>query len=702
MYNRLVDGGYPADKTKRAALCKTLDIARWPSEIVSSSEQIRHISRPGPTLSNEVYQGSLEFFGSSNSCDFDRKTMEDSRTIFTRPARPTNPDDALFHPLENGSQTPTYHFTDLGLSQEEEWNDTMNSLPAMAQDNDITNFSVDVPSGMDYPIGLFNTSVLHFQTVPSTFGDDADELGDTSLASLPLVNTESNELVIRDTLGNNVSQSLHGTKLWGNLQNTPTSIDIPDLIDTPSPFPMTAFPSTPQYPGAVVMGNSKARPLDRWNSKSRASKLFNSDRNSSSTFDSGYASASGRNSPFSFKTVERQPRRIAPITSFYGLHRVPCKYPHEPRKYNPSSSPQPTDRYRDIATCTHCKYSAIHNLSWSAQYLKFEVVASELKLPDTYDVTSLDAAGNSALHYAAIGGANLEVITTLIDAGVSPCRINTSGELFLHCMRPQLDQNSLNFEEFIFPTFRTSLVNLLNDLTRRFNGFFRWRDNTGRTALESFVFNINDIDIRSRVRETIASAGYPLETLDGIKDVSQQPLSSQWYTFFDATNESPFDFNKVRQRIAKEITRHASTDPTFVHPETGDNILHALARLRFQESTDLISRIREFASKDVDLNLRNFDDDGPLSAFTQEPLAEGLTSEETGATISKYLDALLWKDAQKRLPNKINVNMRNREGATPLYYAAIRARPDSIRSLIEAGANVNARLGKLFPQIPVF
>jgi hypothetical protein len=37
--------------------------------------------------------------------------------------------------------------------------------------------------------------------------------------------------------------------------------------------------------------------------------------------------------------------------------------------------------------------------------------------------------------------------------------------------------------------------------------------------------------------------------------------------------------------------------------------------------------------------------------------------------------------------------MRNREGATALYYAAIRARPDSVRSLIEAGANVNARLG---------
>jgi len=165
-------------------------------------------------------------------------------------------------------------------------------------------------------------------------------------------------------------------------------------------------------------------------------------------------------------------------------------------------------------------------------------------------------------------------------------------------------------------------------------------------------------------------------------------------SFETSTATGTFDFNNVRQVIAKEICRHASTDPTFVHPETGDNILHALARLRSQESADLITRIRQFAAEDVDLNLRNFEQDGPLSAFTQEPPADGHTNEETGATISKYLDALLWKDLQKRIPNKINVNMRNWEGATPLYYAVLRARPDSVRSLIEAGANVNARLGK--------
>jgi ankyrin repeat protein len=37
--------------------------------------------------------------------------------------------------------------------------------------------------------------------------------------------------------------------------------------------------------------------------------------------------------------------------------------------------------------------------------------------------------------------------------------------------------------------------------------------------------------------------------------------------------------------------------------------------------------------------------------------------------------------------------MKDREGATALHSAAILGRPDSVRSLIEAGANVNARSG---------
>jgi ankyrin repeat protein len=159
------------------------------------------------------------------------------------------------------------------------------------------------------------------------------------------------------------------------------------------------------------------------------------------------------------------------------------------------------------------------------------------------------------------------------------------------------------------------------------------------------------------------------------------------------TDGADFATTQDRQEKAWKILRHASTQPSYVDPETGDNILHALARLKLPERNSLLSKIREYVLMDIDLNLHNRDRDCPLAAFISERPFLGKENDETGATMSKYLDALLWKDVRRRIPNRINVNMRNREGATALYYAAIRARPDSVRSLIDAGANVNARLG---------
>jgi ankyrin repeat protein len=63
--------------------------------------------------------------------------------------------------------------------------------------------------------------------------------------------------------------------------------------------------------------------------------------------------------------------------------------------------------------------------------------------------------------------------------------------------------------------------------------------------------------------------------------------------------------------------------------------------------------------------------------------------------MSKYLDTILGKDLEERLRNKVKVDMNDREGATALHAAAILGRPDSVRSLIEAGACVNARSGML-------
>lgn len=156
--------------------------------------------------------------------------------------------------------------------------------------------------------------------------------------------------------------------------------------------------------------------------------------------------------------------------------------------------------------------------------------------------------------------------------------------------------------------------------------------------------------------------------------------------------DDDFAVKQVRQDEAWNIFGRASMgEPSYVDPDTGDNVLHALARLK--PGVPLISKIREFVSKDIDLNLHNRDRDSPLAAFITERPCLGKHNDETGATMSKYLDALLWKDARHTIPNRINVNMRNREGVTALYYAAILARPDSVRSLIDAGANVNARQG---------
>jgi hypothetical protein len=165
------------------------------------------------------------------------------------------------------------------------------------------------------------------------------------------------------------------------------------------------------------------------------------------------------------------------------------------------------------------------------------------------------------------------------------------------------------------------------------------------------------------------------------------------------TNEPDFATTQERQEKAWKILGHASAEPSYVDPETGDNVLHALARLKLPEKGSLLSQIQEYVLKDIDLNLHNRDRDCPLAAFISERPFLGKENDETGATMSKYLDALLWKDARRRIPNRINVNMRNREGATALYYAAIRARPDSVRSLIEAGANVNACLGRCTPAL---
>jgi len=186
----------------------------------------------------------------------------------------------------------------------------------------------------------------------------------------------------------------------------------------------------------------------------------------------------------------------------------------------------------------------------------------------------------------------------------------------------------------------------------------------------------------------------------------------------EASGVEQWRLQHIKQMKAQTTVLEAHRQPNYVDTETGDNVIHALSRL--EPSNDILLNLEHFSPKDmdinlhrregnyillnleyfvqkgVDLNLHNREGNHPLKSFVWNRPGD---ERETGATMSKYLDAVLWKDLKERARNSVSVNMKDREGATALHCAAIRGRPDSVRSLIEAGANVNARSGKLLPRM---
>jgi hypothetical protein len=153
---------------------------------------------------------------------------------------------------------------------------------------------------------------------------------------------------------------------------------------------------------------------------------------------------------------------------------------------------------------------------------------------------------------------------------------------------------------------------------------------------------------------------------------------------------SEWELQQVKQIEAHKILSASFDDPRYVDPQSGDNVFHALSRLPSQKN-DILSNLVNFIKKGANLNLHNFNGYHPLFSFISDRPSE----DETGAAMCRYLDALLWQDSRRLINNNINVNMKNRKGESALYGAAVRARPDSVRSLIAAGANVNARSGMM-------
>lgn len=135
----------------------------------------------------------------------------------------------------------------------------------------------------------------------------------------------------------------------------------------------------------------------------------------------------------------------------------------------------------------------------------------------------------------------------------------------------------------------------------------------------------------------------------------------------------------------------AQNNPHYVDGTTKDTVLHALSIVKMP-SHEIIRYLREFVVKGVNLNRHNRDGHHPLAAFICN---KGFRGSETGATMAKYIDILLGKGGKHGDRSDINVNMMSRDGTTALYEAAVRAQSDTVRSLIEAGANVNARMSKI-------
>jgi hypothetical protein len=155
-----------------------------------------------------------------------------------------------------------------------------------------------------------------------------------------------------------------------------------------------------------------------------------------------------------------------------------------------------------------------------------------------------------------------------------------------------------------------------------------------------------------------------------------------------------WESQQVKQIEAHKILSASFDDPHYVDLQSGNNVFHALSRLPSQKN-DILSNLINFIKKGANLNLHNFNGCHPLFSFISDRPSE---DSETGAAMCRYLDALLWRDSRHLISNNINVNMKNREGETALFGAAVRARPDSVRSLITAGASVNARSGMMDSQ----
>lgn len=226
-----------------------------------------------------------------------------------------------------------------------------------------------------------------------------------------------------------------------------------------------------------------------------------------SRHDSGY----GDSRPPTLSVCDEEYIELDPnsLTEFGGLNRTLCYHLHEQHRYGALRSQSQEEV--GLKTCSWCLHTDFHNWSWSASGLQLETfktelqrIKSELQRQITSDgagssyLLSLDSANNSSLHYAASGGANFEHIDLLVQLGINPFQLNTTGQLFLHCWRPQFKSSMHLFDQNLSSALFKDIHHLLKVLPPE---AFRWRDDNGNTFLESITSVVEDEATKRRVLE---------------------------------------------------------------------------------------------------------------------------------------------------------------------------------------------------------
>ena len=472
VYKKFRELGYPTDQTQRTTLLKTLRIRSRPDTLSREEKRTTRRLLPAPASLVELRQSTQPMNPATNYRSPALTVDTDCHSIAL--SGPGN-----VHCAETESSdtfaTPSSHDrnTDIFQNQNYGWELT----------GECSFLDLD-----EYPPGIFSTPIM----------PNAEVYNSTE------------------------KPVIHAGPLFQHGFNSATTLDEITTKTISTYFPTTLSSCTPSttLPSNIALQaafrgttDQRIKNRARFNRSSTPDKRISSYSNT--THDSGYES--GRNTPLA-PVAENEFFQPRSLSEFKGLYRVPCQLLHEPQPLIRGYSVQSQSRYKEVPRCSICHYSGIHNLSWSLRYLKLELFKSELKLlgidghAAIYDVAAIDAAGNSALHYAAAAGGGFDHFDALIAAGVNPYHLNTAGQLFIHCLRPSFKKGGSkvfdvsNSEPARDLAMEGDLeVNLfvrdLIDLLNRFNtaGLFMWPDNEGKKALEILSLHITNSDIKMKI-----------------------------------------------------------------------------------------------------------------------------------------------------------------------------------------------------------